>query len=385
MKTSIIVTGALTPGAAGVGTISFASVVGFDVRRLVAVINLDRSEAILYAPADPYGYTSVSGTTVTLGVSSIGHNSADRLLVLYDDPAADVRVDYDDGSGVPVRVTPAVGLPTTGHTPAATTGTISGNGSVTATLNGDSAVAVALSAVSGTFSTTMTLQGSDDGTTWYTLVGQYFFGSTLNTFTSSNTSISIGGFNQSSLPARFLAPTQGYRFVRVNTSSWSGTGSMSARIQPVPYMPNYTQAAVGIGTNNTANAANIGSVALVGSFGGGQSTTLTTLSHSILAAAGTNPTVVKGSMAMLRGGWVHNLRASPVYLKLFNKASSPTVGTDTPVYQIPLSAGYCGPLPDLIYGSQFSSGLGYAITAGQPLLDATGVTAGDLSGVLFLH
>src|SRR5260370_21617202 len=57
------------------------------------------------------------------------------------------------------------------------------------------------------------------------------------------------------------------------------------------------------------------------------------------AAAPTNATSLKASAGQLYTIDVFNVAAYNVFLKLYNKASAPTVGTDTPVMTIPIQAG----------------------------------------------
>lgn len=74
-------------------TIDFANVTGFDVRKLMAVIN-NTTRQLIYAPASPgYGYTAVTGTVVTLQFDTTGMNSGDDLMVLYDQDGVGDRND----------------------------------------------------------------------------------------------------------------------------------------------------------------------------------------------------------------------------------------------------------------------------------------------------
>jgi hypothetical protein len=52
----------------------------------------------------------------------------------------------------------------------------------------------------------------------------------------------------------------------------------------------------------------------------------------LIAAASTNATSVKGSAATLMSCQTSNNSTTAGYLKIFNKASAPTVGTDVPVF-----------------------------------------------------
>lgn len=101
----------------------------------------------------------------------------------------------------------------------------------------------------------------------------------------------------------------------------------------------------------------------------------------INAAASTNATSLKASAGNIDAIDVFNPAAYNVFLKLYNKASAPTVGTDTPVMTIPVQAGggYSKTWPK---GFFFSTGIAYAITKLQADSDTTVVVAGDLTGNL---
>lgn len=97
------------------------------------------------------------------------------------------------------------------------------------------------------------------------------------------------------------------------------------------------------------------------------------------AAASTNATSLKASAGNISSIDVFNVAAYSVFLKLYNKASAPTVGTDTPVWTIPVAAGG-GFSREFNAGDSFSTGIAYAITKLQADADTTVVVAGDLTG-----
>ena len=102
--------------------------------------------------------------------------------------------------------------------------------------------------------------------------------------------------------------------------------------------------------------------------------------YRLISAASTNATSVKAAAAQLGHLVVVNLNAAVRFLKLYNKASAPTVGTDTPLWTIPIPASTTGagvavPLPG---GLAFSLGLAFAITANLADADTTAVAAGDV-------
>jgi hypothetical protein len=104
---------------------------------------------------------------------------------------------------------------------------------------------------------------------------------------------------------------------------------------------------------------------------GGCSTSLT------ISAASTNATSVKASAGTLYGVQVNNLNASVRYLKLYNKASAPTVGTDTPVkvIAIPAASSITVPIPPV--GVAFATGIAFALTTGIANSDTGAVSANE--------
>lgn len=104
-------------------------------------------------------------------------------------------------------------------------------------------------------------------------------------------------------------------------------------------------------------------------------------SSRINAAASTNATSLKASAGNLINLDVFNVAAYDVFLKFYNKASAPTVGTDTPVWTIPIKAGTGYSRPFNV-GKSFATGIAYAITKLQADSDTTVVAAGDLTGAI---
>lgn len=91
MKRPITPAYTFTPGSS---SLNLSGIASFDIRNLFAVIDL-KTGALIYAPIAGFGYTALSGTTLTLQASMAGLNAADPLLILYDDggkPAEDGSV-----------------------------------------------------------------------------------------------------------------------------------------------------------------------------------------------------------------------------------------------------------------------------------------------------
>ena len=88
--------------------------------------------------------------------------------------------------------------------------------------------------------------------------------------------------------------------------------------------------------------------------------------------------VIKGSPGRLIGLSLYNTTASIRYLRLFNKASAPTLGTDVPVMIVAVGATSAANLFLTSAGRSFSLGIGYAVTTDAPLLAATVAATNDV-------
>lgn len=100
------------------------------------------------------------------------------------------------------------------------------------------------------------------------------------------------------------------------------------------------------------------------------------------SAATTNATVAKASAGDLFAVQGYNTTASVVYLKLYNKATAPTVGTDTPIKTIAIPPN--APIPSncaWANGLYFSTGIAYALTGAAADSDTTAVAAGAIVGL----
>ena len=111
-----------------------------------------------------------------------------------------------------------------------------------------------------------------------------------------------------------------------------------------------------------------------------QNATATGLTQTrVVAAATTNATSLKASAGNIAAIDLFNVATYTVFLKLYNKISAPTVGTDTPVWTIPIPATG-GFSIDFSQGEYFSTGIAFAITKLQADSDTTALVAGDVTG-----
>ena len=77
----------------------------------------------------------------------------------------------------------------------------------------------------------------------------------------------------------------------------------------------------------------------------------------------TTGVTIKSSAGQIYGWFLFNRSSAVRYVKLYNKASSPIVGSDTPFMTIPLPAGG-GANVNFTSGITFSKGIGVGATTG---------------------
>ena len=204
----------------------------------------------------------------------------------------------------------------------------------------------------GTGGTGFTVQISNDNFNWLTASA----GASASSTTLGTTSQAAGLI--------ICYPTYGAKYVRVLTNGTitAGTTTAYAQLSQIPTPKTFINAA--LSSQVFVPNPNIAQ---------GFSTFFT-----LVSAAGTNATSVKASGGTIGTCVLTNTTALPKYVKLFNKASSPTVGTDTPVIQFPIGANSTLDVSSSFAGMRLSSGIALATTGGSALLDNTSVAAGDI-------
>jgi len=103
--------------------------------------------------------------------------------------------------------------------------------------------------------------------------------------------------------------------------------------------------------------------------------------YKLVSAASTNATSVKASAGTLYMVTASNVNAAVRYLKLYNKASAPTVGTDTPVFTFAIPGNTAGagtniPIPNV--GIAFPTGIAFALTTEATDAGTTAVAANEI-------
>lgn len=87
MKDFVLASVNFVTGAAGASTITL-NIDGFDIRKLVAVINQTRGVLLYSAASASLRYTALSGNTLTLNVDTTSHSSGDSIQILYNSDEA---------------------------------------------------------------------------------------------------------------------------------------------------------------------------------------------------------------------------------------------------------------------------------------------------------
>ncbi len=109
-----------------------------------------------------------------------------------------------------------------------------------------------------------------------------------------------------------------------------------------------------------------------------------TVSKLASAAASNNATNMKSSNGKIFAVQGFKATAGACWVKFYNKASAPTVGTDLPFISLycPASSPFLFTYPG---GIQFGTGIGYAIVTGASETDNTAVAAGDILNLNILY
>lgn len=103
--------------------------------------------------------------------------------------------------------------------------------------------------------------------------------------------------------------------------------------------------------------------------------------YHLVSAATTNATNVKNAAGVVHGIYASNVNAAARYLKMYNKASAPTVGTDTPVHTFIIPGNTAGagtniPIPQR--GINFTTGISFALTTEATDAGTTAVAANEI-------
>jgi hypothetical protein len=230
----------------------------------------------------------------------------------------------------------------------------------------------------------VTPQWSNDGV-------NYIAQSVLTTAGVAAATITAAGIWTSPAHARFLqlklttATTAGTTTFAVQALPvYTGTVQAQTVVQPTAASFNAQATINGTGglaaTKAASTAAAATDIASVVSLSPNSPITLPTATTSsiINSAATTNATSVKASAGTVYSVTASNTGAAAAFVKLYNLATAPTVGTSTIAITISVPAGGTVNLPFGTSGARFATGIGLAITNLAADTDTTAVVAAQV-------
>jgi hypothetical protein len=387
-----------TPGAANAGTVVVAGI--YALEQFLLITNVTTGATIYQFNKPSKGGTVTTGginTLLTLEADTSAMSGSDRLQVFVDDGQnpqvsltnASVEISNDVGNAVPVSAA-SLPLPSgatteatlssvngklpaldTGAVPVlvkngqleiqndtgnpipvgpaaqtAVTGSASANNTDLASVACDQFRSVCFS-ITGTWVGTVTFQVSLDGTNWVSLA-------CLNSASPSGV-FAISTTNN----AIFAASLAGYQFFRLRFTAYtSGTASVIAEFN----RESFSQSLPATAPTNTVVAS---------------TTSTATVLYTVNSGATTNAASIKATGANLYGLSVMNASATTKYVRLFNLATAPTVGTSVPIMVVAVPATSSKEI-EYVPALRFATGLAVAITGGAAATDSTAVAAGDV-------
>lgn len=205
--------------------------------------------------------------------------------------------------------------------------------------------------LSGTYSMTIQFEVSDDdATVWYPVRAA---SASSDTNTSSQTT--------ASQTVAYELNVSNYSRLRVRVSAFtSGNCAVNLTASDAEAEPNPT---VGGTVGLTSGAAVV-------------ATPLTPTAVSTVSTASTNLAAVKASAGTLFNVVCSNPTATPAFVKLYNKTTSPTLASDVPLLTIPVPANSIVVTDLGALGARFGTGIARAITGAIAATDATNAVAG---------
>jgi hypothetical protein len=237
--------------------------------------------------------------------------------------------------------------------------------------------------LTGTWVGTVTFQQSNDNGTWSDVVAQKS-GDVLNpyvTSVSSNLLIKIPTLAKYAR-VRVLSYTSGviegtcYAYKEVNdTGQISSTGE-------IVIAANQT---VGLdaGSENIGNVGLAAGTNTIGTVKVTPSITDNPIYKNVISAVGVNSTLVQAGQSNMGILHIVSTAATPRYLKFYNKATAPIVGTDIPLFTIALATGASPFVLPALVGINFSLGLSFAIVLGVEDSSTTPFTvAGEVTALI---
>lgn len=279
--------------------------------------------------------TSALQTTGNTSLSSIDGKLPALMSGSVPVLVQNTQVEIQNDTGNPIPVGPAAML------------SLSGSGSA---LNAD-LVSVDCSAyrgvnfqITGTWSGTLSFQVSNDNTTWYN-IALSSSNATSASVTASNANIICHG------------ATNGYNYFRIRLTAYtSGTAFVTGFLIREVITPVFPPSFIYPSATSSLLAQTV---------------------YTVNSAASTNAATIKASAGNLYHFTAMNASAATKYVRFFNKASNPTMGTDVPIAVVAIPATSSKEM-NWIIPIRFSTGIAVAITGGAAATDSTNVAAGDV-------
>ncbi len=209
----------------------------------------------------------------------------------------------------------------------------------------------------------LTFQGSNDNINFVTIQSYPISSSAAPTTTQNAVGIYYGICS--------------FRYIRVRQTSWT-SGSSTGVLELYTATADYPTTTGPVSQSGTWTVMPGNTVNTSPWFANSVGTTGGTTSFHLISAATTNATAVKASAGQVYGYDIYNSNAAARFVKLYNKATAPTVGTDTPVRTIGIPAA--GRASETFSnGINFATGIGLATTTGITDADTGTVTLSDLA------
>lgn len=103
-------------------------------------------------------------------------------------------------------------------------------------------------------------------------------------------------------------------------------------------------------------------------------------SYRLISAATTNATLVKAAKGQVYGWHFSTIDATPVYVKIYDLAVAPTVGTSVPKLTIMVPGNAAGAVSEVSFdqGIEFLNGISFATTTGVADADTGAVAAAEV-------
>lgn len=242
----------------------------------------------------------------------------------------------------------------------------------TLTISGDSSFAIL---IAGTWTGTLQFERSLDAGASYTVIGAFSAGTSFIVATATaNGAFHGNASSATNIRVRSTAAWTGTASVKLLAGAGVGTITVG---NPLRLFDRVSGVEHSIKAASTPAAAT--DTAFVVSLSPNSPVTLgTPTAFTLSSAATTNATSVKTTAGTAFQIVASNVGAAAAFLKLFNLATAPTVGTSVPVLTVPIPASGVVSVPFGALGMRFGTGIAFDITNLVADADATVIAAAQV-------